>query len=312
MCQSSNVIKWGIRNGRQRYKCQNCHKLFIWKNEGKSIDKQKIWFKKWVMGRRTIQEIAHEKKCSVNTIHRLFDNFLDNPPTPQIKPNDNCHLMIDGTYSSDWCQLNYFDNDLKYLQYFDAVKCETYLDYRMGLTLLKEANLNIASITCDGHKGLLNAISDVLPGVIVQRCVVHIVRMSIIYLRQRPKYLVAIKLKEIVRKLGYINSHDEKKVWIKSFLDWEQKYHHFLQEKTEYISGRKRYTHRLIRRTRSLVSHAIPNLFHYLDDPNIPKSNNGLECRFSYLKNNLRIHRGLSKKHVKSFLSWYSYFKYRD
>ena len=260
----------------------------------------------------TIVGIANEKKCSVSTVQRLFKKYLDNPPIPQVKENNNCHIMIDGTYSSDWCQLSYFDNDLKHLQYFDIVEKETYLDYRMGLELLKKVNINIVSITCDGHKGLLNAISDILPGVKIQRCVVHIIRMSNIYLRQKPKYPAAIELKEIVKELSSINSHDEKKIWIQSFLDWELKYHDFLQEKTEHISGRKRYTHRLLRRTRSLIKHAIPNMFYYLDDLHIPKSNNGLESRFSYLKNNLQIHRGLSKKHVKSFLSWYSYFKYRD
>lgn len=312
MCLSSKVIKWGFQADRQRYKCKKCGQLFIWKNIEKSLDRQKSWFRKWVLGRMTLNDVAQEKGCSTRTIQRLFKQYLDNPPIPQVKENNYCHLMIDGTYSSDWCQLNYFDNDLKYLQYFDMVERETYLDYRMGLELLKKANINIVSITCDGHKGLLNAINYVFPGITVQRCVVHIIRMSIIYLRQRPKYLAAIELKEIVRELSCINNHDEKKAWIKSFRDWEQKHYYFLQEKTEHISGKKRYTHRLIRRTRSLISHAISNMFYYLDDINIPKSNNGLESRFSYLKNNLRVHRGLSNKHVKSFLSWYSYFKYRD
>ena len=91
MCGSRRIIKWGIRSGRQRYKCQRCHKLFVWKNEGKSLDKQKIWFKKWVMGRMTLEEIAEQKECSARTIQRLFKEYLNNPPTPQIKANDNCH-----------------------------------------------------------------------------------------------------------------------------------------------------------------------------------------------------------------------------
>ena len=85
------------------------------------------------MGKRTVSEIAQEKKCSVNTIHRLFANYLDHPPTPQIKPNDNCHLMIDGTYTGGICLLNYFDNDLKRPQYFEIVKSENYFDFRLGL-----------------------------------------------------------------------------------------------------------------------------------------------------------------------------------
>ncbi|MBU3905605.1 transposase, partial [Patescibacteria group bacterium] len=70
------------------------------------------------------------------------------------------------------------------------------------------------------------------------------------------------------------------------------------------------YTHKLLRRTRSLIKNALPNIFHYLDNPETPKSSNGLECRFSYLKNNLNIHRGLSRKNRRNFILWYNYFKY--
>ncbi|MEA3464371.1 MAG: transposase, partial [Patescibacteria group bacterium] len=64
------------------------------------------------------------------------------------------------------------------------------------------------------------------------------------------------------------------------------------------------------RRTRSLIKNALPNMFHYLDNPETPKSSNGLESRFSYLKNNLNIHRGLSRKNRRNFILWYNYFKY--
>lgn len=312
MCQSSNVIKWGIRNGRQRYKCQNCHKLFIWKNEGKSIDKQKIWFKKWVMGRRTIQEIAHEKKCSVNTIHRLFDNFLDNPPTPQIKPNDNCHLMIDGTYFGDICLLNYFDNDLKHLQYFEIVRNENYGDFKLGLELLNKVGINIKSITSDGDRALIMAINEVLPGICHQRCIIHVQRMALAYLTRFPKQEAGKDLRKIVRDMHRIFDHEERKEWIDRYRKWEYDYHDFLNERTESFMDSRLYKHYGIRQAKAQISNTISHLFHYLDDPKIPKSTNGLECRFSYLKNNLRVHRGLSKEHKKSFILWYNWFKYND
>ena len=94
------------------------------------------------------------------------------------------------------------------------------------------------------------------------------------------------------------------------FENWLKKYDLFLKEKSESFSGRKWYTHRSLRKTRSLIKNALPNMFHYLDNSEIPKSTNGLESRFSYLKNNLAIHRGLTEKNRKNFILWYNYFKY--
>ena len=155
MCLSGRIIRWGFQAGRQRYRCQRCRRSFIWTEKKNSLHRQKSWFKKWVIGRMTVDEIARQKSCSSRSVHRLFKEYLDHPPAPQVRANNDCHLMIDGTYCGDICLLNYFDNDLKYLQYFEIVKDENYLDFRLGLELLKKAGLNIRSITSDGDRGLI-------------------------------------------------------------------------------------------------------------------------------------------------------------
>lgn len=264
------------------------------------------------MGKRTISEIAKEKSCSVSTIQRLFRIYLNHPPTPQIKPNDNCHLMIDGTYFGDICLLNYFDNDLKHLQYFEIVESENYLDFKLGLELLKTAGLNIKSITSDGDRALIMAINEVFPGICYQRCIIHVQRMALAYLTRNPKYPAGKDLKSIVLDLHKISNHEERFGWIRRYRAWETNYHDFLNERTKFLSDKRLYKHFGIRQAKAQIENTISHLFHYLDDPKIPKSNNGLECRFSYLKNNLRIHRGLSKEHRKSFLLWYNWFKYND
>lgn len=260
----------------------------------------------------TIEEIAKDKKCSVSTIQRLFRQFLNNPPTPQIKENNDCHLMIDGTYFGDICLLNYFDNDLKHLQYFEIVKKENYLDFRMGLELLKKTGLNIKSITSDGDRGLIMAINEVFPGLIHQRCLIHIQRMALLYLTRFPKYIAAKEFRKIILDLLKVSGHGGRVEWINRFKNWETKYHDFLKERSDSLSDKRLYKHYKIRQARTIINNALPNMFHYLDDKKIPKSNNGLESRFSYIKNNLRIHRGLSKEHRKSFLIWYNWFKYND
>lgn len=284
--------------------------MFIVRSKQKSIARQISWFKKWIIGKKTLQELSGESGKSISTLQRLFKKYLNSPPIPRIKPNNNCHLIIDGTYTSNFCILNYLDNDLKYLQYYSIVKRENSREYIADLKLLKQSELHITSITSDGQKGLIKAIKQVFPGIIHQRCIVHVQRMSLIYLTRFPKTEAGITLRYWVRKLHKIDSYKKRDYWIKQFDGWSRKYDSFLKEKSESLSGRKWYTHRLLRRTRSLIKNALPNMFHYLDNSETPKSTNGLESRFSYLKNNLAIHRGLTEKNRKNFILWYNYFKY--
>lgn len=254
--------------------------------------------------------MSNQSGKSVSTLQRLFKKYLNSPPNPKFKTNNNCHLIIDGTYHSDFCILNYLDNDQKYLQYYAIVQNESYINYLNDLKLLKKTGLNIVSITSDGQRGLKKAISEVFPRTIHQRCIIHVQRMSLIYLTQNPKTEAGQMLRYWITKLHEMDTIEKKEYWIYQFNNWCRLYDSFLKEKSESLSGRTWYTHKFLRRTRTLIKNALPNMFHYLDNPNIPKSSNGLEARFSFLKNNINIHRGLSKNNRKNFIKWYLYFKY--
>jgi hypothetical protein len=49
-------------------------------------------------------------------------------------------------------------------------------------------------------------------------------------------------------------------------------------------------------------------MFKFIDHPDIPKTSNALESFFGHLKDNLRIHRGLSFEHQQAFVKWYLHF----
>lgn len=243
----------------------------------------------------------------------LFKNYLNNPPRFKPKINSDCHLLIDGTYfKTNLCALDYFDNDLNCLQYFRIVERENYYNYLTDLEFLKQFGLTIASITSDGQKGLIKAVRDVFPNAIHQRCIVHIQRMSLAYLTRFPKTDAGIELRCLVGELHKIETYYDRDLWIEYFSGWCEDYGDFLKEKSESDSGRKWYTHKSLRKTRSLIKNALPNMFYYLDDYRIPKSTNGLETRFSFLKNSLKIHRGLSNENRKNFIIWYNHFKYNS
>ena len=257
--------------------------------------------------------MSYESGKSISTLRILFKNYLNDPPRFKPKVNNNCHLLIDGTYfKTNFCALHYFDNDLNHLQYFRIVERENYYNYLTDLEFLKQLGLTVVSITSDGQKGLIKAINDVFPNTIHQRCIIHIQRLSLAYLTRFPKTDAGIELRYLVKELHRIETYYDRDLWIKYFNNWCIKYNDFLKEKSESESGRRWFTHKSLRKTRSLIKNALPNMFHYLDDYRIPKSTNGLETRFSYLKNSLRIHRGLSNENRKNFIVWYNYFKYNS
>ena len=53
---------------------------------------------------------------------------------------------------------------------------------------------------------------------------------------------------------------------------------------------------------------AIPNMFQYIDNPGLPRPTNSLEAFFGHVKDQLRLHRGLSETRVDNFIKWYLYF----
>ena len=56
------------------------------------------------------------------------------------------------------------------------------------------------------------------------------------------------------------------------------------------------------------IWHALPDMFQFIDHPDVPRTSNGLESFFGHIKDHMRIHRGLSLEHHKNFVKWYLNF----
>ena len=83
----------------------------------------------------------------------------------------------------------------------------------------------------------------------------------------------------------------------------------FIKQKTvNKETGELTYTHDSVRRAYIHLHRALPNMFKYIDDPGAPNNTNGLESFFGHLKDNLRIHRGMSLEHRNNFIKWYLFF----
>jgi hypothetical protein len=306
------VIRWGFQNKKQRFKCKACGQLFTWRNEGKRYGQLFVWFEFWILQKHTLVQLERESGYSKRTLQNIFYHFLDKPPVFQIPQKENVHLLIDGTYfSKKICLVVYRNNDVKITQLYRLTDDEVYEEIKEDLENLKTLGINIVSITCDGHASILKAIRKVFrKDVLIQRCLVHIQRMARNLITQNPKSIAGIELRLIVNQLHKIITTNDKLYWLQSFHEWNLKHHSFLQEKTiPPNSTEERYKHIMIRRARYLILRALPNMFHFIDDSLVPKSTNALESFFGHLKDNLSIHRGLTKEHRKNFIRWYLFFK---
>jgi AraC-like DNA-binding protein len=305
-----DVIKWGKRDDKQRYKCRQCGILYTNSNKAVSSSNRFIWFKTWVIGRQTISQISKSSGYSERTLKRYFYNYLSDAPVFNVKPSERVNLLIDATYfSNNLCLVLYRDNTIKYTQLYRLTDGEWYDEIREDLLNLINMGVQIESITCDGHKSLLKAIRKVCKHVILQRCLVHIQRMCRIWLTMRPKSQAGNDLRIIVSKLHTIKTHNQRDYWVVSLVRWHKQYEDYIKEKSYAQTGRYWYKHKLLRRSFTVIRRALPDMFPYLDNDRIPKSTNGLESFFGHLKSHITVHRGLSKLHRRNFIKWYLYFK---
>ncbi len=238
----------------------------------------------------------------------MFYAYLQQSPEVKIVKRSRVHLRIDATYFNRFCLLCYQDHEDGYTQLIRFTDGEHYQQIKEDIDNLIKLGVQIESITTDGHKSILKAIRKSLPDVTVQRCLVHIQRMCLLWLTRFPKHLSAIELRQLVLLLLKIKTENDRIYWCKRVEQWYHLHKPYLQEKTfNEQTGRYWYTHKLLRRSYLTIKRALPNMFHYLLNPKIPATTNGIEGFFSHLKNHLDLHRGLTLKHRINFIKWYVY-----
>ena len=234
--------------------------------------------------------------------------FLEQSPEVKIIKRSSVHLRMDATYLKRVCLVCYQDHQDGYTQLIRVTDGEHYTEIKEDLHNLIELGVQIESITTDGHKSALKAIKKALPEVIVQRCLVHIQRMCLLWLTRFPKHNAGIELRRMVLMLLKIKTHNDRLYWTSQLEQWYRDHQDYLQQKTYNEStGRYWYTHKLLRCSYFTIKRALPNMFHYLINSKIPSTTNGIEGFFSHLKNHLDLHRGLTTKHRINFVKWYIY-----
>ena len=282
--------------------------LFTRHDPVQRLENRFVWFKKWVLERQTFKTLSRDSALSIDTLQRIFYSFLSQSPSVSILKRKHVHLRVDATYFSQFCLLCYQDHEDGYTQLIRFSDGEHYLEIKEDLDNLIRLGVQIESITTDGHKSILKAIKKSVPDVLVQRCLIHIQRMCLLWLTRFPRHTAGVELRQLVLMLMRIRSDNDRLFWTNEITAWYHRHKNYLQEKSfNESTGRYWYTHKLLRRSYFTIKRALPNMFHYLDNPAIPSTTNGIEGFFSHLKNHLDLHRGLTVRHRIDFIKWYVY-----
>jgi hypothetical protein len=302
------VIRWGTRQKKQRFKCKICGILFTRNDAAQRLENRFIWFRKWVLERQTFKTLSRDSGLSIDTLQRTFYAFLAQAPAVKILKRPHVHLRLDATYFEQFCLLCYQDHQDGYTQLIRFTDGEHYREIKEDLDNLIKLGVQIESITTDGHKSMLRAIRKSLPDVPAQRCLIHIQRMCLLWLTRFPKHQAGVELRALVLMLLRIKTGNDQLYWTRELQAWYSRHEGYLKEKTlQEQTGRYWYTHKLLRRSYFTIKRALPNMFHYLSNPQIPSTTNGIEGFFSHLKNHLDLHRGLTTEHRIHFIKWYVY-----
>lgn len=220
-CGSLDSIKWGVRDGIQRYKC-SCGYLFSGRRKEITASNHFVWFKKWVSGRMAIDEIADRSGYSTHQLHRWFDEYLDSSPSWTMNTSRPIYLLIDGTYYSDnHCLILYRAENLKRTIFYRFTNHEDQNEIAADLLNIRDLGYDVMGITTDGGDNIIRAIEYVFPDVPRQRCVVHVQRDCLASITQRPRSTEAKLFRNLVQQLADVRTGNDKRWWLNIYSNWK-------------------------------------------------------------------------------------------
>lgn len=244
---------------------------------------------------------------SPSTLKRIKNYWLSKEP-PAL--SHHCYaaakyLLFDGTYfHKHGCLALIIDIERKIILRAQYIEKESYDAMYPVFLELNKLGLTPTAITLDGHRMVIRAVLQAWPHALVQRCLFHIQNQGLMWIRFRPKTDAGQKLRGLLKTITAIRSQEASDGFKADYQRWHQRHDEVIR-----LLPKDSVANKDLRRIMSLINNALPNMFHFIKDPNIASTTNYLEGLFSQLKHQYRNHRGLSETHKIQYLKWFCYFK---
>lgn len=301
--------RWGhTAAGTVRFRCGACVITTTRKRKDVSCRNERRGKVGWLSSYTSLS--VHAKRIGIHrtTLSRRYGNAPNMPFHIPIKILESyIVLVLDGT------RLRYgitvliaFDVASRQPLSWHFVSGETYT-YWLALLIRIPERHRVIGIVSDGQKGLIRAINELFPNARHQRCVAHVIRLSLAWLTKHPQTVAGHELRIIICSLGFVKTPNEVQAFRHACVSWKERHALFLKERSKNPwTGRAWYTHRKLRAVASLVMNALDDLFHYVSDARIPNTTNYVEGGINApLKELLRRHRGITAAQARLLVSHY-------
>lgn len=302
--------KWGKnRNGSIRFRCKFCSKSKTRKRSDLSQKYQYQLFQKWLLGKFSKEEIAEKYGVNRKTLTCWFAPFWSKEPVPKQINIANKVLIIDGKYVERNASVLLATCDKRIVSWYFSQR-ENHASWSAFFDSFRQIPF---AIVCDGQRGMLKAIKERFPGIIIQRCQFHVVQYCTTKLTKNSESVAASEFRELVLQVAKIKTEEQLKLWLVEYKYWYQTHKEFLKEKTYQPhnltpTGRPKwhYTHGRLHAAYSHLKNALPNLFRYLRYPQIPNTTNFVEGAInSQMQEKLRFHRGLKLEKRRILIAYF-------
>jgi hypothetical protein len=249
----------------------------------------------------SIAELSRASGHSRWKIRRIVRDWLARPSPVSVDLASVRHLVVDGTYLPGRDPI-FVVMDGARNEVAAGVRgvAEGSTALRGYLASLASHGLDPTSITMDGHMKVHAYVRALWPRALVQRCVVHVQRQGLMWCRMKPKRLDAKHLRTIFLRITKITTDAEREALVADVLAWESRYGAKILR-----DGDKGWISSDMRRARSMLLKALPDMFWYLGDPRIPSTTNCIEGYIGRMKEIYRLHRGLAMGRRSDYFRWH-------
>lgn len=187
---------------------------------------------------------------------------------------------------------------------WQEIESEKLSHYEALLNNLKAAKIVPAAFVIDGRRGVRELLKRLLPAVPIQLCQFHAIQTVTQRLTKRPKLAAGKQLRAIALELKRCGQPR----FTRKLHKWQQRWNHFLNEKTPDESRRKwHYTHKKLRSAYFGLVRNLPWLFTHIHYKKlgIPNTTNSCDGSFAHLKQRIKIHRGLRHHRRKKMTDFF-------